>query len=221
MSTNISEFKNLVAVDVLPCPDIIVNREVVSILLEFCRKTNILQRDFQMDVDSGDIDDERQNCIDFEVSEFAQGLRPVTVVEFMVDGQTFKPWKQNIRSTNDYFETVEDSRYKYFWIPDDNHIRVFDMSSNDSKMWMNVAFVYDRTATTVDDFIFDDWSEAIVCGAKYKILNMPGKEWTDKASAKDYRAMWRKYLSQAKQQALRGGSGQTQGVNWKSFGELD
>lgn len=221
MATNVSEFKNLIAVDVLPCPDPIVNREVMSVIIEFCRKTHILKRDFELDIDSSDINDERENSIDLDVSQFAQDLRPLFVIEFMIDGVRYDGFRRNIRNTSTHFENTESTGIKYFWIPDDNHIRVFDMSSNDSVIWMNTAFTYDRTATTVDNFLFDDWSEAIVCGTKFKILSMPGKEWSDARAAAHYEKMYKRYLSQAKRYAVKGGSGKDQGVNWKSFGELD
>ena len=51
MATNITEFKKLVAPDILACPDLIVNREILTVILDFCTKTNILQRDFQIDLE--------------------------------------------------------------------------------------------------------------------------------------------------------------------------
>lgn len=218
--TLITEFKNLVAPDVMPCPEPIVNREVMSTILDFCKKSNVLQREFELTVYSDDIDSDLQDSIDFDVSEYAGNLRPVAVLELMVDTTAYIPRKRDIRNTLTNFTYVKDDNYKYFWIPNNYTIRLFDMATGDSNVWMRISLKPLRTVTEVDDFLFEDWSEAIVAGAKWKILSMPGKDWTDQNTAQYYRSEWKKYLSQAKQETLKGGSAQAEGVEWQRFGEL-
>jgi hypothetical protein len=218
MATLISEFKNLVAPDVLPCPDPMVNREVVSVLLDFCKKTNLLQRDFEEEIDSDEVDPELQDSIDFDISEYSNDLRPVTVLEIMVDGTAYVPFARNMRSTHTKFSTANDERLKYFWIPNDHTIRVFALTGNESNIWFNISVKPLRDATEVDDFLFEDWSEAIVAGAKWKLLSQPSKEWSDLRAAEYYRKEYRKYLSQAKQQVMRGATGVYQEtIRWKEF----
>jgi hypothetical protein len=226
MTIEISEFKKLVAPDILPCPDPIVNREVVSIIMDFCKKTNILTRDFELDVDSDNIDDEMQNSIDFDISGYAHDLRPTTLLRLLVNSDEYIPYKRNIQNTIENFDSTHvenwEGHYKYFWIPENDIIRLFDMSSDDSYVWMKVALKPLRTATKVPEFLFEDWSEAIVAGTKWKILSMPGKDWSDPRAAAFYRSEWRKYLSQAKRQSVKGGSGGFgETINWKSFGSID
>lgn len=219
-STNITAFKYLVAPDVLPCPDPMVNREVISTINEFCKKTNILQRDFELSVDSNDIDTELQNCIDFDISEYSRDLRPSSVLEMLVDSNEYIPQLRNIRNTITNWSAVSDERIKYFWIPNYHTIRVFDMSSNDNNIWMRISVKPKTTATTVDEELYENWSEAIVAGAKWRIMSMPGKEWSNPEHADYYRREYRKYLSQAKAYITRGGTGiHQESVHWKSFGE--
>jgi hypothetical protein len=216
----ITEFKKLVAPDVLPCPDPMVNREVLSIMLEFCKKTNILQRDFELEVDSDEIDTDLQDSIDFDISEWSNDLRPVAVLEIQIDGTSFLPVSRNIRNTHTDFDGSNDARVRYFWIPNDHTIRVFDLNANLSRIWLNISVKPLRNATEVDDTLLEDWSEAIVAGAKWKLLSAPGKEWSDPVAGEFYRREYRKYLSQAKAQVLRGATGVYQEtVQWKSFGE--
>jgi hypothetical protein len=219
--TLISEFKKLVSPDVLPCPDPIVNREVVSTLLEFCKKTYQLTREFELDIDTDDIDSDLQDSIDLDISEHADNLRPVALVELMVDTTEYIPHKRDIRTTVTNFSSLKDDNYKYYWIPENYLIRLFDMGTANEKIWMKLALKPLRSATEVDDHIFEDWSEAIVAGAKFKLLSMPGKDWSDSEGARYYRSEWRKYLSQAKKATLKGGTAYAEGVNWKSFGDID
>jgi len=197
-----------------------VNREVISIMLDFCKKTNILQRDFELEIDEDEIDSDLQNSVDFDISEWSNDLRPVAVLEIMLDANTFIPVARNIRNTHTAFDGANDERMKYFWIPNDHTIRVFDLTSNLSNIWLNISVKPLRTATEVDTTLFEDWSEAVVAGAKWKLLSAPGKEWSDPAAGDFYRKEYRKYLSQAKAHVLRGATGVYQStVQWKSFGE--
>jgi hypothetical protein len=226
-TTNISEIKKLVKPDVLACPDPIMNREIVSVILDFCKNTNIMQREFELSIDSNDIDTDTQNCVDFDISEHSLDLRPTAVMEILIDSQPYVPFLRNIKNTLTAFDYTPgaagasvsaDDRFKYFWLPDNQTIRVFDMSSSDSNIYFKIAVKPLRSATTIDTDIFEDWSEALVAGAKYKILKMPGKEWSDPKSAAGYRRDYRKYLSEAKRRVLAGGTSvHEETIKWKSF----
>lgn len=226
-TTNISEIKNLVKPDVLMCPDPIVNREVLTTVLDFCKKSNILQREFELDIDEHDIDTDRQNCIDFDISEHCRDLRPVSVLEFLVDSTNYVPFRRNVRNTITSWEYVPgaantahatDLRFKYYWVPHNHVLRLFQMNSDDSKLYVKLSLKPLRTATTIDTDIFEDWSEALVAGAKWRIMKMPGQEWSNRSAANDYKREWRKYLSQAKKQAISGGTGvHDELIKWKSF----
>ncbi|NIT57171.1 MAG: hypothetical protein GWN00_13340 [Aliifodinibius sp.] len=221
MAVEIVEVKRLVAPDVMPCPDPIIEREVISTILDFCKKSNVLQREFEVELDVDDIDDEMQNCIDINIEEFAGDLRLVSLLELMVDANAYIPYKRDIRTTITNYDYVKDEEYKYYWLPDNRNIRLFDMKVTDSLVWMKASFKPLRTLDEIDDFLFEDWSEGLVAGAKWKILSMPNKEWTDFKTASYYRSEYRRYLSQAKQAVVRGASGYSDRVNWKSFGEID
>jgi hypothetical protein len=225
--TNITELKNLVKPDVLSCPDPIVNREVLTVILEFCKKTNVLQREFQLDIDSNDIDTDIQNCVDFDISEHSRDLRPVTILSLMIDSAMYVPYKRNIRNTLTDFGSIDtgagstpdnDDRFKFYWVPNNHTIRVFDMAADMSTIYFNIAVKPLRDATTIDSALFEDWSEAIVAGAKHRLLKMPAKAWTDLASSLDYKREYRKFMSQAKKAAMSGGTSVHQeNIKWKAF----
>jgi hypothetical protein len=227
-TTNISEIKQLVLPDVLSCPDPIVQREVLTVILDFCKKTNILQREFELEVDSDDIDEDIQDCIDFDISAYAHDLRPVSILSMIIDTAVYIPFKRNIRNTITNFGATEtpvgsyssdDTRFKNYWVPNSHTIRVFNMDAGMTNIYFNMSAKPLRSATTIDSALFEDWSEALVSGAKYRILAMPGKDWSDAQAAIDYKRDYRKYLSQAKREAMTGGTDISQEqIKWKSFG---
>ena len=213
----IKEFKALVAPDVLSCPDTIINREVVSVLLEFCQKTNILTREMTLEIDTDDIDADLQDAIDFDIHPYINDLRPITVLDLMVDSAIYVPKKRLIQQTHSNWAYIKEDGTKFYTVPEDHLIRVFDMSTSDRNIYMKVACKPKRDVTEVDDFLLEDHAEAIIAGAKFKLLAMPGKEWSDGKSALFYRAEWRKYLSQAKSEAINNLPGFTDRVNPVDF----
>jgi len=226
-TTNITEIKNLVLPDVLSCPEPIVNREVLTVILDFCKKTNILQREFELSIDEGDIDTDIQNCIDFDISEHSRNLRPVVLLEMMIDGVLYVPFKRNIRNTLTNFEHItgaagtpvhSDTRFKYYWTPNNHTIRVYEMDANMSTIYFKMSVKPLRDATVIDTDLFEDWSEALVAGAKERILKQPGKVWTDLEASFIYKREYRKYTSQAKKAAISGGTSTHQELTkWKEF----
>lgn len=60
------------------------------------------------------------------------------------------------------------------------------------------------TTTTVPDFIYDDWYEAILNGAMAFLLRMPNKSWTSIEGAEYYSGMYRASLGDAKAKKVTG-----------------
>ena len=62
-----------------------------------------------------------------------------------------------------------------------------------------------RSATKLDDVLFDRWAESIVAGALYRLCNTPGQPYTDVVRAQQSRAEFYGDMSLAKIDANRGG----------------
>lgn len=214
-----SEFKKLIAPDVMPCPDPIVNRELMSTLIDFCKETNVITKWFGHEVDSDYIETEDVvDYYDINLTGLVHSMRASSLNECWIDGVEW-PKLQERDLTFDVpdWEAIKDNHTRYFHFPNNLILRLYDMDSSMSNLYLAVSFQPLRTATYIPDLLFEDWSDAIVAGAKWKILMMPGKEWTDSRAAEMNRIMYRRYKSQAAAQFLRGHSGKTQGINWQSF----
>jgi hypothetical protein len=55
-----------------------------------------------------------------------------------------------------------------------------------------------RTVTTLPDELYDDFYEAILRLALYRILSVPRKDWTDKVAAREQMALYQDELRRAK-----------------------
>lgn len=58
-----------------------------------------------------------------------------------------------------------------------------------------------RTATTVDDILFDDWAEVIAAGTKAHLMAMPRKPWTNPNLAQGFAMAYAEGIEQASAQA--------------------
>lgn len=61
-----------------------------------------------------------------------------------------------------------------------------------------------QTATTVPQQIFDHYLEAIAAGAKWRLMAMPEREWSNPQLALYYRDVFMRGISDAKMSAIRG-----------------
>jgi hypothetical protein len=60
------------------------------------------------------------------------------------------------------------------------------------------------TATTVPDFIYDDWYEAILNGAVAFLMRIPNKSWSNLEGAEYYSGLYRAFLGDAKAKKVIG-----------------
>lgn len=60
-----------------------------------------------------------------------------------------------------------------------------------------------RTATTLDDSLFNDWAEAIAAGATYRIASTAGQMYSSPAIAATGLATFRYYMNRARSQASK------------------
>ena len=96
MATTFATFKKYIVPDVLPCPDPIVERELIGTIIEFCKLTHVITKDFDVTLDSDDIDSEYQDSIDVDLNEYFTNYRPVAVVRLNVDGVEYTPQYREI-----------------------------------------------------------------------------------------------------------------------------
>lgn len=70
-------------------------------------------------------------------------------------------------------------------------LRLAEDPAKDFELTLRAKLAPSRTATTIEDRIYQDWSRYIVAGAKARMLAMVGKPWADPAlsgvMAREYR----------------------------------
>lgn len=220
MSTPITDFRKFVQADVMPCPEPIIDREVLSTIIEFCDKTNILSKEFSITLTEQTIDSDLQNSMDIELSEFFSNMRPVTVLEFNLDGTPKYAKFRDILNTipDSIWDVQAEDNTIYFSFPSSMTLRIYDRSASENYLFVKLAVKPTRSAEEVDDILMEDWLDVISAGVRYRLLNMPNKEWTDPNVAALMYVDWRRGLSRARMKMLKSYSGKPLEVNPRYFG---
>jgi len=220
MTTALAEFVKLVAPDVIPCPSPIVEREVTGAIIEFCEKSDILTKEFNVELNSDDIDTDTQDSIDIVVGEYlGDTYRPVSIIGIMIDSVPYIPESREIMNTIEYWDTVKEQSVKYFHFVDNYLLRLYDMSTSDSYAYIKMTVKPLRTSTTFADVLYEDYAETIAAGAKYRILSNANKEWSNSKMMEINYRKWRRGLSRAKMRRNKNFTHVSQHANWRSFGE--
>lgn len=221
MATTLTTFKAYITPDVLPCPDIIVERELIRAIQEFCIKSQILRKNLQFDLEDHDaIDSTLQNSIDIDISTDLANYRIVSLIRYNLDGIDYIPKQKEFVNTASYFDTMEQysSGVKYFYVVDDTTLRIYDMVSADADLWIECAVKPLDTVSSVDDVLFDDWLDAITAKAKSRILMMPSKVWSDPKAAAAYHSEYKRELSKARMEVLKQKTNNSQELYPQAFG---
>jgi len=223
MSTAITSFIKYVAADVMPCPTPIIERVMLSTIIEFCDKTHILQREFNIELDTDSIDSDMQDSIDVSLSEFVTSCKPITVLEFNLDGSPkFAKFRELVNTIpSSVWNNIKEEETIYFSFPSNTVIRLYDRSTSDSNLFVRLAVKPTRAATEVDDLLMEDWVDTISEGVKSKILIMPGKEWTDPKGAAASYMEYRRGISRARMKMLKSYTSQPLEVSPRAYGQID
>ena len=193
MTISIDQFVDNVRSDVLGCPDPAIENAVRDSIVEFCRKTWIIQRDF---VYNSTVLDAMEELIDAPYLEFDGitptipdvGMRPVIVLGVFVTKDV----------DTDYFPLSLMSKYRiatrpymywesqttsglpsHYWAVSMDAIRVYPVPEIDYYLAMRAAFKPKADAVYFDESLYDDWLEEIASGAKMRLFGMASKPWTD------------------------------------------
>ena len=89
MATTFATFKKYIVPDVLPCPDPIVERELINTVIDFCKLTHVLTKDWNVDISSHTITTTTQDSMDIDLTDLYTSYRPVAVARINIDGVEF------------------------------------------------------------------------------------------------------------------------------------
>lgn len=190
------------------CPKVVAINEIRNAAILLCEKSGVWSRNH-------DPIYTYKNGIEYELDDTPASARVHRVMRVKMDG---KPMAQGIVTPDDLFEyagergtpvacaVVRPAVISLAPTPMGRHV-----------LLMRVAYKPEKNSMEMDDDILDEWREAIIHGALYKLKMMVGKPWSDPKSAATHKSFFDKGVSQAKMKAIRGYGNSSQSVRPRSF----
>jgi hypothetical protein len=186
MATDITVLSNRVQPDVIGCPRPVVDNAVIDAIIRFCEDTHIIEQGFEHDVVAGDITAADNDSVNVDlVSDggVSATLRPVALTEFRIDGKIWGAAYIELLNDLEDLSEVEISDRKLFTYPDRTHIKFFGIDAEDQRFYIKQAYAPLTSITTIDDYIYDRYHKAIEARAKWELMSMQKKDWTNQLEA--------------------------------------
>ena len=198
MATNISEFSKRVQPEVMGCPRVMVDRAVIDAAIMFCEDTLVLERAFEHDVVIADVDTADNNAVTVDISDYSITEKPLSIVEFRIDGGKWEVSHLELQNDLDDISEIAIIDTKFFSFPSDTDIKFLDIEARDQRFFIKLAVCPLITMATIDDFVFRRWHSAIEAYAKYLLMKMPEKEWTNYELARFNLSIYNDGMARAK-----------------------
>ena len=187
--------------DIIPmvpgCPDTLIESNIRSAVIELCEKAGVYQAELDpvttvANLYEYDLDPPTGTAVDkiLWVTHKGKDLEPITTGLL----EQRKPnWRDADRAgTPEYF--VKLSRNAFWMVP------VPSVTTVNSTI-LRVQLKPTHTSTSCDSQILDDYRDTIVNGALFRLLRLPGKDWTDYTGAQVYGSLYQQGVVDAGRKA--------------------
>lgn len=182
MATNITDWVKKIAPYVPFCPDPVIEEYIIDILRDFCHFTRIWDDN---ELTAINIEDEVHTYTlsssdgDIVSVDHAQvddvPIRPVSLDELNKPQIHGRIWQST------YWRQLEAPRATMYIVGMTDNIRLIYTPSEDITgglaVWVSLKPL--ETATTVEDFLWNEFKDVITEGTVAKLLGIKGRPWTD------------------------------------------
>tara|TARA_E500000305_G_scaffold106762_1_gene105821 strand:- start:859 stop:1533 length:675 start_codon:yes stop_codon:yes gene_type:complete len=208
-----ASFSSLVK-EILPyvpmCPDSLVEQHLRAATIEFCERSKAYILDMDpFNTISGVYE------YDFDIPV---GTEVHQVLLMTHDGNDMDPisprslelnypdWRDKTGQPHVYLQKTPTT----FWI--------VPVPSGSKQVIASVALKPTRTSNNIDTTISNQYRDAIIYGALYRLLRIPNKEWTDIGASQEYSFQFSIEAKQAELRARGGDLGVKRTVKYKGIG---
>tara|TARA_R100000231_G_scaffold30251_1_gene26683 strand:- start:593 stop:1267 length:675 start_codon:yes stop_codon:yes gene_type:complete len=200
--------------DILPyvplCPDALVEQHIRSATIEFCERSKAYILDMDpFNTTAGVYEYDFDIPVATEVHQVlymthdGNDMDPISPRSLELN---YPDWRNRTGSPHVYLQKSS----SLFWI--------VPVPSGTKEVIASVALKPTRTSNNIDSTISNQYRDAIVYGALYRLLRMPNREWTDIGAAREYLAQFNSEITQAELRARGGDLGVKRTVKYKGIG---
>lgn len=211
---SIDNFVQLIAPDVVGCPNKLIQLIVQNTIFKFCTDAWVLQRGLGDTVAS--VDAAMNNEASVDLSDLSDNdLLPVGIVNMTINEETVELYRLKSLSHVDQLAEEDDKKYYYFDGDDNYNLTIYPMIVGD-EIFVILAVAPKLSATQVDSTLYDSWCEAIVVGAKFQLMRMTQKAWTDLNTSMILQREYNRFVNDARRRIRKAFAKQATSVNPRS-----
>jgi len=199
-----SVFLNDVMPEVPGCTIEIATHAIKNSCIEFCEKSLIIQRDHDpVTVVAGIVDYDFEPPTGMLVTRIMKAWHKTLVLTPLApdDVEFAEVYNRLFNGAN-----VDRKDPQYILQKDERTFSLYGIPATTvaNGLTMRVALKPSRSATTVDDVLYEDYAEVIAAGAKARLMMSAGKPYTNPQIAAVQLDMFRQGTNVARQRATRG-----------------
>lgn len=199
--------------DIIPvvptCPDTLIEGQIRAAAIEFCEKTGIYQAELDAVTTVG-------GTYEYEL-EPPTGTSVHKIMWATYDGKDLEPISTSLleQRVPDWRNSSHYGDPEYFVKQGTNFWLVPVPSATlPQSTILRVQLKPTHRSNSCDDSVMGDYRDAIVNGALYRLLRMPGREWTDYSGAQIYGSLFAEGLVRAEREARHADQGVARKVRY-------
>jgi len=191
------------------CPNPIIDQEIVFATRELCEKSKVWKTEESSDVviaNQGDValtvDATNADIVSIDYATYdGFELTPTTIYEM---SEYVSRWREHTGTPTHYITDLVNTQVRLYPIP---------TTTNATGFVYSLTLKPSESATTIEDFIVEQFLETIVNGALSRLYILPANEWTDGNMAMYYDRKFKQGIDLAKFKAMSGFSTTLNGIN--------
>jgi len=193
-----------VLIDAYGCPEIVVIQGIRDSVIEFCARSNFIQRDHDpisviAGINDYDLEPPTGQIVVKILKLWHNNSELLPIAPDYVDTPAFYnnliPGNAPLRATPLSYTQKDERTFSVYPLPS---------VSLSNGFTLRVSLKPSRASTTCDNAIFEDYAEVIAHGALSKLLASPGKAYMNVAAASMHALAFTTGINDARQKASRG-----------------
>jgi len=175
----------LILPDVPGCPTPTVDTALAATAADFCARTHVWRETLDFDYAISGIPD-----YDITGTAVIESVLWATLA-----GDDLKHIDPRYL---DKSKLTDEGKPNAFWVVNDTAIRLFPIPDAKYRLDVTVALKPSRTATGIEDWIYESYVEPIVSGAIWRLARTPGKAWSNPEIAMYHHRLFEQGITNAR-----------------------
>lgn len=205
------------------CPKSIIIDELRNSLIDFCVNTDIYMQELTPFVVAANVNEYEANDLDIpagaELNHIIDIFRSSSDSTVRLSQKNLSPLEAKAQiGSQSIFKTYGTGRVKYYTQRDQENILIAPTPDSTETFYALYSLKPTVTSTTIPSIIANEYKEAIVHGALYRLQMMKDSPWTDLQAAELNKRMYDKAEALAVRKTKYGNVGASLTVQYQEFG---